>query len=204
MAADHFYLVFAFAHLPGIPVYLYRLAEVSDGARDATPVVKPVFDDDIKFSQVWINAEFAIQARDHWRAKGYSVVLKDNEGNGPLFERETTEEPRYDASRSPRFVLFSNGLGLIATPGNGPSGSTWFVRASDIPAFAAEGRHTSIESVSGETPASAAERAVALWGHHILFRDPAQDEREAKEREEKLKNAKALPSGVVLRPGDRH
>src|SRR5258708_39558886 len=87
MAADHFYLVFSLPNHPGVPIYLNRLAEVSDGTRGTVPVLKPVFDDDVEYSQVWTNSEFAIQARDHWRGKGYSVVLRDSQGNGPLFER---------------------------------------------------------------------------------------------------------------------
>src|SRR5260221_7098661 len=86
MAADRFYLVFALPNHPGRLIYLHRTSEVSDGTRGATPVLKPVFDDDIQQSQIWTNAEFAVQARDAWRRKGYSVVLQDNKGNGSLFE----------------------------------------------------------------------------------------------------------------------
>ena len=56
------------------------------------PVVNPFFDDDIQMSQVWSNQEFAVQARDAWRSRGYRVGIYDREGAGPLFEKDPSSE----------------------------------------------------------------------------------------------------------------
>jgi len=199
MASDRLYLVFSLPNHPGVAVYLHRTAELSDGTRGTTPVVQPVFDDDVERSQVWTNPEFAVHARDYWRKRGFCVVIKDRHGQ-VLFERENTEEPRFDDSRVPRFVPFTNGLGLIVTPGNTPSGPTWFVRASDIPFFTADARHTAIESVSGDTPESAAQRAVDSWGPQILFADPDAADKQKAERQQQA--SQQTPFMPRLRPGD--
>ena len=200
MAADCFYLVFALPNHPGRPIYLHRTSEVSDGTRGATPVLRPVFDDDIQQSQVWTNAEFAVQARDAWRSKGYVVALKDQEGNGPLLEREETEAPRYDDSRSRRFVLFTNGLGLYAVPCNTPEGPRRSVRAIDIPSFAQDGRHTAVESVFGNTPEEVAQKVLDVYGQQILFADPEAAARAEEEKRKAAAQSKHVPG---LRPGDR-
>jgi len=198
---DRLFLVFALPNHPSLPVYLNRTAEISDGTRGMVPVLRPVFDDDIEQSQVWTNAEFAIQARDHWRGKGYSVALRDREGNGPLFEREATEAPRYDNSRSRRFVPFTNGLGLYAVPCNTPEGPRWSVRAIDTPWFTQDARHTAVESVFGNTPEEVAQKAADVWGQQILFRDPDADAREEQQRQLVEQENNRLPAN--LRPGDR-
>ena len=105
--------------------------------------------------------------------------------------------------RQPQFVPFTNGLGLIVTPGNTPKGQTWFVKASEIPAFKIDGRHTAIESVSGATPIEAAQRAVDSWGQEILFRDPAQDERDEKARQQAQVVQQRNQTPRNIRPGDR-
>ncbi len=105
--------------------------------------------------------------------------------------------------RQPQFVPFTNGLGLQVTPGRTPRGDAWFVRAAGIPAFAQDGRHTVIESVSGATPIEAAQRAIDSWGQEILFRDPAQDERDEKARNQVQEAQRRNQTPQNIRPGDR-
>jgi hypothetical protein len=111
VAADRLYLVFCLPNHPGIPVYLHRIAEMSDGTRGTTPALKPIFDDDIQQSQVWINSEFAVQARDHWRSRSYKVSLFDREGNGPLFENRGQQETLTErpVDHLSRFVALTGG-----------------------------------------------------------------------------------------------
>lgn len=92
MASDRLYLVFSFAHHPG-PIYLHRTAEVSDGTRGVAPIVKPVFDDDIALSHVWNAAEFVVQARYHWRGRGYRVGIYDQEGAARCLKKTRRPKP---------------------------------------------------------------------------------------------------------------
>src|ERR1051326_7761294 len=144
MAADRLYLVFSFPNHPGVPVYLHRTAEVSDGTRGVAPTVKPVFDDDIERSQVWTSAEFAVQARDHWRGRGYAVVLKDREGNGPLFENQGQQQSLTERSveHQARFVPLTgggvDGFGYFVR--FSPERRRWYCRAIDIPSMLKEHR----------------------------------------------------------------
>ncbi len=102
--------------------------------------------------------------------------------------------------RQKHFVKFTNGLGLYVTPGRDPIGEAWFVRAADVPSFVKDGRHTTIESISGRTPIEAAQRAIDLWSQNILFRDPADIAREQQERHQAAQQRTFTPG---IRPGDR-
>src|ERR1700687_138744 len=177
---DRVHLVFSLPNHPGKKVYFHRLAEGSDGHRGMPAQTAPVFDDEIQFT-TWLTSEIAVQQRDFWRERGYRVVIEDRQGN-VLFEREQSSEARYNDSQTRRFVPFTNGLGLIVTPGNTPSGPCWFVKAEDIPAFLPNKCYTAIESVCGTTPEEGAKPAVDLWSQNILFRDPADIAREQQER----------------------
>jgi len=175
---------------------------------DHEPVYVPMFDDE-KSKQVTL--DFALDARARWRHYCQRTFKSDLhivlEKYGPFIDEHRLAPSTGQDSRQPEFVVFDNtnppGLGLIVVPGNRPEGPCWFVRAVDIPAFAAEGRHTVIESVVGATPQEAAQRAFDTYGSHILFGDPDADAREEKERQEKLKQANSLPPGVIPRPGNR-
>lgn len=199
MAGDRLFLVFALPHHPGIPIYLHRTAEISNGTRGTASVLKPVFDDDIERSQVWTSPEFAAQARDHWRSRGYSVVLRDREGNGPLFERESSQ-PVGPENRQQQYVRFTNGKVLLVTTAIRPDGKCWAVRAVDIPTFREDGKHTVLETIFGSTPEEAAQRAVDIHGQQILFADPEAASRAQQERERAAQQQQFIAG---LRPGDR-
>jgi len=201
MSADRLYLVFSLPNHPGVPAYLHRTAEVSDGTRGMSPTIKPVFDDDIQQSQVWTNAEFAVQARDHWRGRGYTVVLKDQEGNGPLFEGRDhtdslTERP---VQHSVRFVQLTGG----GVDGKGfhvrfsPERRQWYCRAIDIPSMLAEHRDT--ETLWADSPEAVVQRILDLWGLKIAipFDDPEATARAQHERQQAQQ--RKCPG---IRPGD--
>jgi hypothetical protein len=197
---DRVHLVFSLPNHPGKKVYFHRLSEVSDGRRGMQAQTAPVFNDEIQFT-TWYSPDVAVQQRDHWRERGYRVVIEDRLAN-VLFEREQSSEPRYNDFRVRRFVLFTNGLGLYAVPCNTPDGPRWTVRAIDIPAFAENNRHTSIESVFGNTPEEAAQRATDSWGQQILFENPeAVTARERQQRQAEQQKLNSRFAGV--RPGDR-
>jgi hypothetical protein len=206
MTADHFHLVFSFAHLPGVPVYLHRLAEVSDGTRGTTPVVQPVFDDELKFSQVWTNPEFAVQAREFWRSKGYAVVIRDRQGNGPLFEGRQSEEMLTErpVDHPVRFVALTgggvDGKGFITR--YSPERRMWYCRCIDVPSLQAE--HRDLETLWADTPENVVTKLLEVWGIKmaIPFEDPeavARAEQERQQAEQQKFNAKY----AGLRPGDR-
>jgi hypothetical protein len=164
------------------------------------PVQYPLFDDE---ASKQVTLEFALDARERWKkefgidchiaVEKYGKFIEDDHG---------PQAPEQDL-RQPQFVPFTNGLGLIVTPGNTPKGQAWFVKASDIPAFNIDRRHTAIESVSGATPIEAAQRAVDSWGQEILFRDPAQDERDEKARQQSQAAQQRNQTPRNIRPGDR-
>ena len=148
-----------------------------------------------------VDLAFALDARERWRSQGLNVQIVLEKYGMPIDEAHGAP-PEQDL-RQPQFVPFTNGLGLIVTPGNTPKGQTWFVKASEIPAFKIDGRHTAIESVSGATPIEAAQRAVDSWGQEILFRDPAQDERDEKARQQAQVVQQRNQTPRNIRPGDR-
>lgn len=203
MSVDHLFLVFSFAHHPG-PVYLRRLAEVSDGSRDATPVVKPVFDDELKFSQVWTNAEFAVQARDFWRSRGYSVVIRDGQGNGPLFENRElipmlTERPvQHEACFVPLSGGGVDGLGYLVR--FAPERKQWYCRADMVPSMIVE--HGAKETLWADTPQDVVTKLLEVWGIKIAVpvEDPEAAVRVRREREQAEQKKLLIPG---LRPGDR-
>jgi hypothetical protein len=134
------------------------------------PIQVPLFDDE-KSKQV--DLAFALDARDRWRKDfGINVQITLEKYGPPIDEDRGAPALEQDFRRA-QFVRFSNGLGLLVTPGRRPEGPCWFVRAADIPSFADGGRHAVIESVAGTTPIEAAQRAVDSWGQQILFFDPA-------------------------------
>jgi hypothetical protein len=139
------------------------------------PIQIPLFDDE---QSKPVSLEFALEARDRWRRDfgidGHIAIERD----GAFIDEDRGAPALEHDLRRPQFVPFTNGLGLLVTPGRRPEGPCWFVRASDVPAFADGGRHTAIESATGTTPIEAAQRAVDSWGQEILFRDSAQDEHE--------------------------
>jgi hypothetical protein len=162
----------------------------------------PLFDDE-KGKEV--SVAFAIDARRAWRSYCRSTFDSDlqivHEKYGQPFEvgESSSGTPAPDV-RQKHFVKFTNGLGLIVTPGNTPQGPCWFVKAEDIPAFLPDKSYTAIESVVGETPQEAASRAVDSWGQKILFRDPEEIVREEQERKQSAQQTTFVPG---LRPGDR-
>jgi len=149
-----------------------------------------------------VDLAFAIDARERWRSQGLNIQITVEKYGPPIDEDRGTAAPQQDL-RQPQFVPFTNGLGLIVSPGNTPKGQAWFVKASEIPAFKIDGRHTAIESVSGATPIEAAQRAVDSWGQEILFRDPAQDERDEKARQQAQVAQQRNQTPRNIRPGDR-
>jgi hypothetical protein len=203
MAADRFYLVFSFPHHPGVPVYLHRMAEVSDGTRGMIPTLKPVFDDDIEQSQVWTNAEFAIQARDHWRGRGFTVVLKDREGNGPLFEGgdHTDSLTQRPVQHPIRFVPLTGG----GVDGKGyhvrfsPERKQWYCRSIDIPSMT---EHRDKETLWGDIPEEVVNKILEQWSLKIAvpFEDPEAVARTERERHQAAQQKQFMPG---LRPGDR-
>ena len=204
MAADRFYLVFSLPNHPGVPVYLHRAAEVSDGTRGVAPTLKPVFDDDIQQSQVWTNSEFAVQARDHWRRQGHTVVLKDREGNGPLFEgRNHTDSLTERPVQHPvRFVQLQGG----GVDGRGyhirfsPERRQWYCRSIDIPSMLAE--HKDKETLWADSPEAVAQKILDVWGLKIAqpFDDPEAVARQERERQHAEQKRFYRPG---LRPGNR-
>lgn len=162
----------------------------------------PLFDDE-KGKEVSLT--FAIDASRAWRSYCRSAFDSDlqivHEKYGQPFDIGEAPANLGADLRQKHFVTFNNGLGLYVTPGNTPDGPAWFVKASDIPAFAQDNRHTTVESVFGGSPNEAAQRAVSLWGERVLFRDPAEIAREEQERQaaEQQKNRKTYPG---IRPGD--
>jgi hypothetical protein len=204
MAADRLYLVFSLPNHPGVPVYLHRIAETSDGTRGRTPALKPIFDDDIQQSQVWTSAEFAVQARDQWRGRGYVVVLKDREGNGPLFEGRDhidslVERP---VQHSSRFVALTgggvDGLGYFVR--FSPEREQWYCRADMIPSMLAE--HRDKETLWSETAESVVQKILDIWTLSIAvpFEDPQAAARQEQQRQQAEQQKKFVPG---LRPGDR-
>jgi hypothetical protein len=204
MSADRLFLVFALPHHPGVPVYLHRLAEESNGERGTTPTLRPIFDDDIERSQVWTSSEFAVQARDHWRSKGYTVTLRDREGNGPLFENgsslpSSTERP---VQHEVRFVpLVGGGVdGLGYHIRFSPERRQWYCRAIDVPSMLAE--HRDKETIWASTPQDVANKLIERWTITIAvpFADPEATARAAHERQQAAEQRNYFPG---LRPGDR-
>jgi hypothetical protein len=203
VAADRFYLVFSFPQHPGVPVYLHRIAEMSDGTRGTIPVLKPIFDDDIQQSQVFTNAEFAIQARDHWRGRGYTVALKDREGNGPLFEgRDHTDSLTQRTVQHPiRFVPLTGG----GVDGKGyhvrfsPERKQWYCRSIDIPSMT---EHRDKETLWGDSPEEVVNKILEQWSLKIAvpFEDPEAVARAERERHQAAQQKQFMPG---LRPGDR-
>jgi hypothetical protein len=165
------------------------------------PVQYPLFDDE---SSKQFSLEFALDARERWKNDfGINVQITLEKYGQPIDEDRASAAPEQDRRQS-EFVPFSNGLGLKVVPGITPKqGQVWFVRAADIPAFSQDGRHTVIESVSGATPTEAAQRAVDSWGQEILFRDPAQDERDEKARQQARAEQQRNQTPRNIRPGDR-
>jgi len=162
----------------------------------------PRFDDE-KGKEV--SVAFAIDASRAWRSFCRSAFGSDlqvvHEKYGQPFE--VGDSPSAASAvdvRQKQFVRFSNGLGLYVTPGRNAQGEAWFVRASDIPGFLKDGRHTAIESVNGKTPEEAAQRAVDSWRQHILFRNPDEIVREEQER---LRVVQEKTFAAGIRPGDR-
>jgi hypothetical protein len=157
----------------------------------------PLFDDE---KSKPVSLEFALEARDRWR-KDFGINCHIAiERDGAFIDEDRGAPALEQDFRRAQFVSFTNGLGLIATPGNTPAGPCWFIKASDIPRFAQDGRYTVIESVSGATPIEAAQRAVDTYGQDVLFRDPAQDERDEKARQQASQQKNFTPG---LRPGCR-
>jgi hypothetical protein len=204
VAADRFYLVFSLPNHPGVPVYLHRTAEVSDGTRGVAPTLKPVFDDDIQQSQVWTNAEFAVQARDQWRGRGYVVVLKDREGNGPLFEGRDKTDSLTDrpVQHLSRFVSLTGG----GVDGKGyhvrfsPERKQFYCRADMIPSMLAE--HKDKESLWGDSPQAVAQKILDVWGLKIAqpFDDPEAASKQEQQRQQAERQKQFKPG---IRPGDR-
>jgi hypothetical protein len=167
------------------------------------PIQSPLFDDE-KAKQVTL--DFALDARERWRdycrqQLGADLRIAQEKYGTFIEEDRPSPSTGQDDSRVRRFVPFTNGLGLIVTPGNTPTGPAWFVRASDIPFFVSNGREAAVESVFGDTPESAAQRAVDVWGQQILFENPeavAERERQQKQAEQQKLNSRF--AGV--RPGD--
>jgi len=204
--ADRLYLVFSLPNHPGVPVYLHRTAEVSDGTRGLAPTVKPVFDDNIELSQVWTSAEFAVQARDHWRGRGYAVVLKDREGNGPLFENQgqqqsLTERP---VEHQARFVALAgggvDGLGYFVR--FSPERRQWYCRAIDIPSMLAE--HRDKETLWADSAVEVVNKILEQWSIKIAvpFEDPqaaAIAEQQRQQAVQEIRNQ----NYARCRPGDR-
>jgi len=203
MSADRLYLVFSFSHHRG-PVYLHRMAEISGGARGVAPTLKPVFDDDIERSQVWTNAEFAVQARDHWRGQGFSVSIFDRDGNGPLFERTGTDAPisQRPVQHEAHFVALQgegvDRLGYLVR--FSPERRQWYCRAIDIPSMSAERRD--METLWAESAEGVANKIIQVWGLSIArpFEDPEAAARAERERQQAAQQLNRTPS---IRPGDR-
>src|SRR5882724_8676095 len=152
------------------------------------PVQVPLFDDE---KSKPVSLEFALEARDRWqRDFGIDCHIAIERDRVFIDEGRGNAAPEQDLRR-PQFVKFSNGLGIIVTPGNTPNGQTWFVKASDIPVFKIDGRHTAIESVSGDTQIEAAQKAVDTYGQQILFVDP--EAIAEKERQQVIKNKNYIP-----------
>jgi hypothetical protein len=165
------------------------------------PVQVPQFDDE-KGKEVPV--AFAIDAIRAWRsyclsAFGSDLKVAHEKFGEPLDIGAQSSAPFIDV-RQKHFVKFTNGLGLYVTPGRDPLGEAWFVRAVDVPSFVKDGRHTTIESVSGRNPHEAAQRAVDLWSQTILFRDPADIAQEEQERHRAAQQRTFMPG---IRPGDR-
>jgi hypothetical protein len=164
------------------------------------PIQVPQFDDE---NSKPVTLEFALDAKARWKREFGIDCYIAVEKFGQFIEDDHGPQAPDQDLRQPQFVPFTNGLGLIVTPGNTPKGQAWFVKASDIPAFKIDGRHTAIESVSGGTPVEAAQRAVDSWGQEILFRDPAQDERDEKARQQAQVVQQRNQTRRNIRPGDR-
>lgn len=159
------------------------------------PIQVPLFDDT---NSKPVSFEFALEARNRWRRDfGIDCHIALERDGVFIDEGRGNAAPEHDLRR-PQFVKFSNGLGIIVTPGTTPNGQTWFVKASDIPVFKIDGRHTVIESVSGDTQIEAAQKAVDTYGQQILFANP--EAIAEKERQQVIKNKNYIPG---LRPADR-
>jgi len=164
------------------------------------PIQVPQFDDE---NSKPVSLEFALDAKVRWKREFGIDCHIAIEKYGEFIEDDHGPQAPEQDLRQPQFVPFTNGLGLQVTPGRTPRGDAWFVRAAGIPAFAQDGRHTVIESVSGATPIEAAQRAIDSWGQEILFRDPAQDERDEKARNQVQEAQRRNQTPQNIRPGDR-
>jgi hypothetical protein len=200
---DRVHLVFSLPNHPGKKVYFHRLSEVSDGRRGMPPQTAPVFNDEIQFT-TWLTPEIAVQQRDHWRRQGYTVVIKDREDNGPLFEgRDRTGSlTERTVHHSSRFVALTgggaDGLGYFVR--FSPERRQWYCRSIDIPSMLAE--HKDKETLWADSPEAVAQKILDVWGLKIAqpFDDPEAVARQERERQQAVQQKTFMPG---IRPGDR-
>jgi hypothetical protein len=162
------------------------------------PRQQPLFDD---AEAKPVEMTFAQEACRRWKEEfGWNTFITVEKYGQPI-AADGGQSSEQDM-RQPMFVPFTNNLGLTAFPASRPSGRCWAIRAVDVPAFQQDKRFTTIETIFGQTPEDAAQRAVDSWGQEILFRDPNQDARDqqAAREAQQQKSKTYLPN---IRPGDR-
>jgi hypothetical protein len=156
------------------------------------PIQVPQFDDE---NSKPVSLEFALDAREKWRREFGIECHIAIERYGPFIEDGRGPQAPEQDLRQPQFVPFTNDLGLQVTPAARPTGWCWAVRSVDIPFFQQDKKYTSIETIFGDTPEAAAQRAVDLYGQEILFANPNAIAEPAPAQK------KVFTPGV--RPGDR-
>jgi hypothetical protein len=142
--------------------YRRDIEDIVRGQRTSQPETTDVIGDAYRF----FNAESAVAFRDKFRQMypTYGIFIEDTERNR-RFERNTsTPVAEVEDRRTQLFislvVVGSQWHGLLVTPATRPGvGRCWCVRASDVPSLS--GRV--IESVYGDTPQDAAEKAMRRW-----------------------------------------
>jgi hypothetical protein len=175
----------------GTKFYLYRDSEI-------TP--------DVLQARHFNNPDSCIAFRDRFREQypKCTIFIEDALGNR-LFERAVQPPSPTEDNRAACFVepagYEHSGLGFLTHPAIRPAeGYCWCVRASDVPGLA--GRD--IETVYGDTPIHAVERALATWGA-LAVPSPAPwaSQQDAAQAKTILKQFNELRSPGRMRPGNQ-
>jgi hypothetical protein len=204
--SGHFYLIFNMPSQAG-KLYFRREAEKLVAGR---AVIVPEIIADLQQAHKFFNRESVEARRDQYREQyareNYEIFIEDHQGIRK-FERETRPEFPTEDTRSVCFVQpdgFENtGLGFLVRPAIRPAeGYCWCVRALDVPSMA--DRASSTETIYGDTPIQAVERAVATWGV-LAVPSPAPwaAEQDAAEAKRILEEFRKSQRPGRMRPGNR-
>jgi hypothetical protein len=146
--------------------------------------------------------------RDQFRqelpaSQGYKIFIEDAHANGPLFEPRAIDATPTRDDRQEMFFepagFEQTHIGYVVKPANLPSGPCYCVRACDIPSMAG----IDIETIYGDTPTEAIERALATWGS-LMQPSPHPNKQQWDDAEARrtVKEIKRIINPGRTRPGD--